>query len=93
MNISDIDQEPPKIEFPCAYPIKVMGFASSTFRAEVVDIIHRYASRVADEHVSARASAKGNYVSITIIIEATGEDQLKKLFDDLMEQDNVKLVL
>jgi len=93
LNIKDIDQEPPKIEFPCAYPIKVIGFASSTFQAEVLDIIHRYASPVADEQVTERPSAKGNYVSITVIIEATGEDQLKKLFDDLMEQDSVKLVL
>ncbi len=93
MNISDINQEPPKIEFPCAYPIKVLGFANTTFQAEVLAVIHRYASSVPAEKVTERGSAKGNYVSVTVIIEATGEDQIKNIFEDLMEQENVKLVL
>jgi putative lipoic acid-binding regulatory protein len=93
VQISEIDQEAPKIEFPCAYPIKVMGFASTVFQVEVLAIIHRHASPVPTKQITERASTKGNYISVTVIIEATGEDQLKKIFDELMQQENVKLVL
>ncbi len=93
MRITDIDQEPPKIEFPCDYPIKVMGIASEAFQAEVLEIIHRHASPVSDDRISERASSRGNYVSITVVIEATGEDQLRKIFLELMDQESVKIVL
>jgi len=93
MQIRDIDQEPPKIEFPCDYPIKVMGLASSSFRAEILEVIHRHASPVPLEKVTERASAKGNYTSVTVVIEATGEEQLKLIFRELMDQESVKIVL
>jgi putative lipoic acid-binding regulatory protein len=70
-----------------------MGFASATFQSEVLTIIHRHADPVAPDQITERMSAKGNYISVTIIIEATGEEQLKKLFEDLKEQESVKLVL
>lgn len=93
MQFNDIDQEAPKIEFPCDYPIKVMGIASLAFQQEVLEVIHRHASPVPDNKVTERASAKGNYVSITVIIEATGEAQLNKIFRELMDQESVKIVL
>jgi len=93
MRITDIDQEPPRIEFPCDYPIKVMGTASDYFQAQVLEVIHRHAAPVSPDRVSGRASAKGNYMSVTVVIEATGEAQLQKLFQELMDQEDVKLVL
>jgi len=93
MQLHDIDQEPPKIEFPCDYPIKVMGVASAAFQQQILEVIHRHASPVAQDRVTERASAKGNYVSITVVIEATGEEQLGTIFRELMDQDNVKIVL
>ena len=93
MRISNIDQEAPKIEFPCDYPIKVMGIASAAFQAEVLEIIHRHAGPVPDHRVTERASARGKYVSVTVVIEATGEEQLKVIFQELMDKASVKLVL
>ena len=93
MQFSDIDQEPPRIEFPCDYPIKVMGIASEVFQAEVMEVIHRHASPVPEDRITERASARGTYVSITVVIEATGEDQLQAIFQELMNRDSVKLVL
>lgn len=93
MHISDINQEPPRIEFPCDYPIKVMGIATEAFQAEVLEIIHRHTSPVSEDRVTERPSARGNYISVTVVIEATGEDQLKAIFRELMDQESVKIVL
>ncbi|MBL4821220.1 MAG: DUF493 domain-containing protein [Gammaproteobacteria bacterium] len=70
-----------------------MGFSTSVFQREVMEIIHRHASPVPADRISERASAKGNYISVTVIIEATGEKQLKNIFQDLMKQEGVKMVL
>ena len=93
MQIRDIDREPPKIEFPCDYPIKVMGVARRGFQKDVLEIIHRHASPVPAEQVTRRDSAQGNYVSVTVVIRATGEKQLQEIFRELMNHKSVKIVL
>ncbi|MDX1492013.1 MAG: DUF493 domain-containing protein [Pseudohongiellaceae bacterium] len=85
--------KPPVIEFPCSYPIKVMGFATPNFTEEIVAVVNKHAPGVCDEHVSVKPSAKGNYVSITIVIEATGEEQLTIMFKELKTNASVKMVL
>ena len=93
MQIHDIEQDPPKIEFPCPYPVKVMGKAGANFQEEILEVISRHAELTSDYSISSRPSAKGNYISVTVVIEATGQDQLEALFADLMAVDDVKLVL
>lgn len=83
----------PKIEFPCAYPIKVMGVASEDFQQDILALVRRHAPEVGDEHVKVRPSNKGNYLAITVTIEATGTDQLTVLFEDLKAHSSVKMVL
>ncbi|MEX2130347.1 MAG: DUF493 domain-containing protein [Pseudohongiellaceae bacterium] len=89
----NIDQEPPRIEFPCAYPIKVMGFARESFRADVLAVIERHSGGITEERITVRASSNGTYLSVTVTIEATGEEQLQKIFADLKNTDSVKMVL
>lgn len=88
-----IDQEAPEIEFPCDYPIKVMGQATESFRTEVLAVVHRHCNEVQEERISVRASSKGNYLSLTVVIEATGEEQLQRLFADLKNTAGIKMVL
>lgn len=93
VSLHDVDQKPPKIEFPCSYPIKVLGTSSAAFRHEVLQIIHRHAAPVPEQRVTETPSARGNYVSVTVVIEATGHEQLDAIFRELMEQHSVKIVL
>jgi putative lipoic acid-binding regulatory protein len=43
--------------------------------------------------ISIQASRKKNYLSITVTITATGEDQLCRIFLDLDKIKNVKMVI
>lgn len=83
----------PKIEFPCAYPIKVMGFASIDFQQDVLSLVQRHAPEVSEEHIKVRSSSNGNFLALTITIEATGIEQLSKLFADLKTHASVQMVL
>ena len=78
----------PKIEFPCQYPIKVMGEAVEGF-----EIVKLHSPEVSADNMNTRGSAQGNYLSVTIVIEATGEEQLQALFADLKGHSAVRLVL
>lgn len=93
ISTSDIGMEAQPLEFPCDYPVKVMGFASENFQIEVVEIIQRHTQTLSQDKISVRASSKGSYMSVTVVIIATGEDQLRRLFEELKSSAAVKLVL
>ena len=93
MNISDIpEDQKPKIEFPCQYPIKVMGTATVDFKDYVIETMAKYADIEANS-VKVKASGKGNFQSVTITITATGAPQLKAIYADLKSSGRVKMVL
>jgi len=83
----------PKIEFPCDYPIKVMGRAAPDYKELVLDIIQVHAPDLDYERVSVRQSRNGKYYSITVTIIATSEPQLAAIFEDLKASGRVEMVL
>jgi putative lipoic acid-binding regulatory protein len=87
------ENEKPKIEFPCAYPIKVMGLHGEDFTLVVLEIVRRHDPAVSAEHLSYRPSSNGKYLSVTVTITATGVAQLRALFDELKASGRVAMVL
>ncbi|WP_370981115.1 YbeD family protein [Agaribacterium sp. ZY112] len=87
-------QEPPKIEFPCAnYPVKIMGEHSEEYHETVLDIVEKHAPGFDRKRVSIKVSSKGSFRSITVLITATGEEQLHALHMDLKAVAATKMVL
>ena len=86
-------QEEPKIEFPCDYPIKVLGEASDTFDQLVVSIVLKHAPDFDVKTVTSRNSSKGKFRSVGVIIRATGEPQIMALFEELKATGLVKMVI
>ncbi|MDD4882158.1 MAG: DUF493 domain-containing protein [Gallionellaceae bacterium] len=81
------------IEFPCDFPIKVMGVRSDGFAQTVVDIVLRHAPDFAAETVEMRASGSGNYLSVTCTVRAVSKAQLDGLYRELSGHPAVKIVL
>ena len=54
------DDEAPRIEFPCDYPIKVIGDAVPDFLEQVVAIVRTYDDSLTAERITERDSRKGN---------------------------------
>ena len=86
-------QERPKIEFPCLYPIKIIGYAVDNFKELVTSRVEGHTGPIDSEQVTVRSSRKNNYISVNITIAATGEKQLSKIFEDLKQIESVKMVL
>ena len=88
-----MEQQPPKIEFPCDYPIKVMGRQCAEFETVVIDIIELHAPGIDISRINVKTSSKGTFTSMTVFITATGQPQLEALHGDLMASGLVKMVL
>lgn len=87
------DTEVPRIEFPCDYPIKIMGNACREFHEHVLAIMNRHAPGYDQAGVKVRDSRNGKFQSITVTITATGESQLQAIFEDLKSSAHVHMVL
>lgn len=87
------EQEAPKIEFPCLYPIKIIGVASVEFHEEVITTVEKHTGKISADLIELQPSKKKTYVSVRITIAATGVDQLQNIFNDLKAMDSVKMVL
>jgi len=83
----------PKIEFPCDYVIKVIGNAAPDFTEFVVEVVEQHAPGIRDSDVSVNSSSGGRFSSVQLTIVATGEAQLKALFEDLKSSGRVHMVL
>ena len=87
------DPQPPKITFPCDYPIKVVGDAAEDFREFVVTVMERHAGTISEELIDVRASSTGRFLSVRLTITATGEDQLRNIHNELKASGRVHVVL
>ncbi len=86
-------KSPPKIEFPCDYPLKVVGDSADDFRDFVVSVLARHAGPIDMDTVQEMPSRKGNFTSVRVTITATGEEQLQALFVELKASGRVHMVL
>jgi len=81
------------IEFPCVFPIKMMGRDTPEFRATARLLIENHAGPVADEAIQVNLSAKGNFVSVTVTVTATSQQQLDDIYRDVSGHDDVLMAL
>ena len=81
------------IEFPCSFPIKMMGRDTPEFRATAKSLVENHVGPLADEAVKAALSKKGNFVSVTVTITATSQKQLDAIYMDVTAHEDVLMAL
>ena len=80
-------------EFPCAFPLKVMGLTNDALAQTVLDIVLRHAPDFDGATMEMRASRGGKYLSLTCTINATSKAQLDALYTELSSHPLVKVAL
>lgn len=92
--MTEKQQEPPKIEFPCPnYPIKVVGTNSDNFREFVIEIVQVHVPDLDIATVTVQDSRNGTFQSVRFKITAQGVEQLRALHEALIQSDRVKMVI
>ncbi len=80
-------------EFPCQFPIKVMGLETENLSDIVLAALKAVGVSEADVQLESRKSSEGKYVSVTALFEATSKPQLDTLYESLTQNPAVKIVL
>lgn len=89
-----IPPEQSLIEYPSAFPIKVMGAHSEVFVDAIVEIARAHAPDFDPATgLERRPSSGGNYIGLTITVTATSREQLDNLYRALTSHPQVKYVL
>jgi hypothetical protein len=81
------------IEFPCRFPIKVMGRDQSEFEAHVLQIISVHVDDITADNVAIRASKNGNFLSVTVTINARDQEHLDRIYRTLTASEQILYVL
>jgi putative lipoic acid-binding regulatory protein len=81
------------IEYPCDFPIKVMGRRVDGFAQAVVEIVQRHDVGFDPSTLGLRASSGGNYLGLTVVVRATSRQQLDALYRELTAHPMVSYVL
>jgi putative lipoic acid-binding regulatory protein len=81
------------LEFPCEFPIKIMGARVDDFAQVVLEVVLTHAPDFDAATMQMRPSAKGNYLAITCTVNATSQAQLDALYRELSSHPMVKVVL
>jgi len=70
------------LEFPCDYPIKVMGRHTPEFRTRMLEVLERQPSSTVSS-VPERLSRDGNYLSLTCTVRVDSRERLDSLYREL----------
>ena len=81
------------LEFPCQFPIKVMGNNHANFENEIVMIVREHAPDLGEGAVKSKPSRTGKYLAVTVTFTATSKMQIDTLYQALHTHPDVKMML
>ena len=83
------DKEESLIDFPCEFPVKVMGAAIPEFHPCICKIAKKHDPEFITDEITQNTSKSGKYLSLTLNIHAKDKAQLDRLYQDLTDHELV----
>lgn len=71
------------LEFPCDFPIKIMGQATDEFRSLALGIVAKHCGPLEASRIEERPSSNGKYLSLTCTVVAQSKAQLDATYMEL----------
>ena len=90
---ADIPLEHSLIDYPCAFPIKVMGPQVDGFVEAMLAVARQFDPDFDAGTLAQRPSSGGRYLGLTLTVWATSRQQLDDLYRALSTHPMVKVVL
>ena len=81
------------LEFPCDFPIKMMGRDTPEFRGLARALVEKHTGVLADSAVQVATSRNGRFVSVTVRITALSQQQLDDIYRDVSSHADVLMAL
>jgi putative lipoic acid-binding regulatory protein len=80
-------------QFPCIYTFKIFGRHTEAFPERVREIVAATLGPVPLDSMKVRQSARGRYLSVTIVIRVHNRAQLEQVYSDLRAEEEVLLYI
>jgi hypothetical protein len=87
------NEAPPLIDFPCDFPIKVMGETQSIFPETIIRLINTILPEFNAAKIETRVSSSGKYTSLTCTMHVESQSQLDDIYNLLSAHPLVKFAL
>lgn len=81
------------IEFPCQFPVKIVGPNNASFPVEIHQIIQKHFPSFSRESLRHKTSKEGNYLSFTATVLAENQEMLDNFYREISAHPEVKMVL
>lgn len=81
------------LEFPCHFPIKIMGTNSPNFLDEIRRITLQHFPAIEDEKITHKLSKGNNFLAITVTVYAENQEELDAFYQDVTKHPDIKMVL
>ena len=81
------------IEYPCDFPIKILGRTQSGFAQAVLGVVRAHAPDFDASTMEMKTSKQAKYLSVTCVVRATSREQLDALYRALCDHPMVVMVL
>jgi len=81
------------LEYPCDFPIKILGHTQAGFAQAILEIVRRHVPDFDSGSIELRASRRRKYLSVTCTVRAASREQLDGLYRELCDHPMVVMVL
>ena len=81
------------LEFPCDFPIKIMGRESDEFRGLARELVEKHTGPLADDAIVNSLSRNGAFVSVTVTVVAQSQQQLDDIYREVTSNDEILMAL
>ena len=81
------------LEFPCSFPIKMMGRADDAFSGTAVGLVEQHVGKVSANSIQTSKSRNGNFLSVTVTIDAQSQEQLDSIYNELSNSEQILVAL
>ena len=87
------EENKPLIEFPARFPLKIMGERHDEFAAIILAVVQVHAPDTTEVDIVVRESSGGRYLSLTVTVTATSQEQLDNIYRAVTSHPMAKYVL
>lgn len=81
------------LEFPCDFPIKIMGRESAEFRTLAQALVEKHTGPLAAEAIVCNLSRNGVFISVTVTVVAQSQQQLDDIYREVTSHDDILMAL
>lgn len=93
MVMPEIPKDQSLIQYPCDFPIKVMGLQVPGYVEAITNVARQFDGSFAEASIEKRPSSNGRYLGLTLTVHVTSREQLDELYRTLSTHPMVKVVL